>query len=161
VIESHTWIDSKFQYIREARGLPVAVYRSIAPGGKLADAVVPAALTPYIFFTYRKIGPTREETLMTKTLTALVAAAALATSTYAVPTPAGARCVGCAVGAGERPADAPPGYVYYSYGEPLPGPNCYWYRMPVYDAYGNMIGWRGRPVAFCSWLAGFRPWPLP
>jgi hypothetical protein len=131
------------------------------PGGTLADAIVPATLTPYILFTYRKIEPTREETLMTKTLTALIAGATLATSTYAVPTPADARCVGCAVGAGERSADAPPGYVYYSYGEPLPGPNCYWYRMPVYDAHGNMVGWRGRPVAFCSWLAGFRPWPLP
>jgi hypothetical protein len=91
---------------------------------------------------------------MTKTLTALIAAATLATATSAVPTTADARCVSCAVGAGERPADAPPGYVYYpAYGEPLPGPNCNWFRMPVYDAYGNMVGWRGRPVAFCSWLA--------
>jgi hypothetical protein len=33
--------------------------------------------------------------------------------------------------------------------------------MPVYDAYGNMVSWRGRPVGFCSWLAGFRPaYPL-
>jgi len=54
-----------------------------------------------------------------------------------------------------------PGFVYYPYGEPLPGPNCSWFRMPIYDGYGNMIGWRGRPVAFCSWLAGFRRWPLP
>jgi hypothetical protein len=106
------------------------------------------------------VAPVLKETVMTKTLTALVAAATLATATAAVPTTADARCVGCAV-AGERPADAPPGYVYYpAYGEPLPGPNCYWYRLPVYDAYGNMIGWQGRPVAFCSWLAGFRPWPL-
>jgi hypothetical protein len=71
-----------------------------------------------------------------------------------VPTTADARRVGCAVGAGERPADAPPGYVYYpAYAEPLPGPNCYWFRMPVYDTYGNMVGWRGRPVASCSWLS--------
>jgi hypothetical protein len=98
---------------------------------------------------------------MKKTLTALVASAILATATSAVPTTVHARCVGCAVGSGERPADAPPGYVYYPYGEPLPGPNCSWFRMPVYDGYGNMVGWRGRPVAFCSWLAGFRPWPLP
>jgi hypothetical protein len=98
---------------------------------------------------------------MTETLTALIAAATLATATAAVPTTADARCAGCAVGAGERPADAPPGYVYYpAYGEPLPGANCNWFRMPVYDAYGNMVGWRGRPVAFCSWLAGYRPWPL-
>jgi hypothetical protein len=98
---------------------------------------------------------------MTKTLSALVAAVTCATATCAVPITADARCVGCAVGAGERPAEAPPGYVYYpAYGEPLPAPNCYWYRMPVYDTYGNMVGWRGRPVAFCSWLSGFRPWPL-
>jgi hypothetical protein len=43
---------------------------------------------------------------MTKTLSALVAAATLATATFAVPPVADARCVGCAVGAGERPADA-------------------------------------------------------
>jgi hypothetical protein len=50
--------------------------------------------------------------------------------------------------------------VYYpGYGQQLPGPNCNWFRMPVYDAYGNMVGWQGRPVAFCSWLAGYRPWP--
>jgi hypothetical protein len=92
---------------------------------------------------------------MTKTLTALVAAATLATSTYALPTPADARCVGCAVGAGERPAEAPPGYVYYPYGEPLPGPNCYWYCMPVYDAYGNMVGWRASSgvLLLVSWLS--------
>jgi hypothetical protein len=112
--------------------------------------------------TYTKIEPTLGEDLMTKTLTALIAAATLATATVADPTTADARCVGCAVGDGERPADASPGYVYYpAYGEPLPGPNCNWFRMPVYDVFGNMVGWRGRPVAFCSWLSGFRPWPLP
>jgi hypothetical protein len=88
---------------------------------------------------------------MAKTLAALVAAATLAT----VPTTAEARCIGC-----ERTPEAPPGYVYYPYGEPLPGPNCYWYRLPAYDPSGNMVGWRGRPAAFCSWLAGYRPWPL-
>jgi hypothetical protein len=88
---------------------------------------------------------------MAKTFAALVAAAILA----AVPTAADARCIGC-----ERTPEAPPGYVYYPYGEPLPGPNCYWYRLPAYDLSGNMVGWRGRPAAFCSWLAGYRPWPL-
>jgi hypothetical protein len=44
-----------------------------------------------------------------------------------------------------------PGYIVYSgYAAPLPGPNCYWTRMPVYDAYGNPVGWRGRPVAVCQ-----------
>jgi hypothetical protein len=111
--------------------------------------------------TYTKIDPKLNQSMMTKTLSALVAAATLTAATSTGLITADARCVGCVVGASERPPDAPPGYVYYPYGEPLPGSNCYWYRMPVYDAYGNMVGWRGRPVAFCSWLARFRPWPLP
>jgi hypothetical protein len=111
------------------------------------------------------------ETVMKTTLTALVAAAAIATATAAVPTQADARCFGCAVGAGvvgglvagaiigsavanSRPAYvvAPgPGYVAYpAYAAALPGPNCYWTRMPVYDAFGNVVGWRGRPVAVCQ-----------
>ena len=99
---------------------------------------------------------------MTNTLTALVAAATLATTAAAVATTADARCAGCLVGTGGLPPDAPPGYVYYpAYEEPLPGPNCNWFRMPIYDVHGNMVSWRGRPVAFCSWLAGYRPWPLP
>jgi hypothetical protein len=111
--------------------------------------------------TYAKIDPRFKKTVTTKTLSALIAAATFVIATSAGPTTADARCVGCVIGAGERPADAPSGYVYYPYGEPLPGSNCSWYRMPVYDTYGNMVGWRGRPVAFCSWLSGFRPWPLP
>ncbi len=107
---------------------------------------------------------------MKTTLTALVAAAAIAAASAAAPTTAEARCVGCAVGAGvvggllagaiigsavanSRPAYvAPgPGYVAYpAYAAALPGPNCYWTRMPVYDYYGNVVGWRGRPVAVCQ-----------
>jgi hypothetical protein len=109
---------------------------------------------------YTKIEPTLGEALMTKTLTALMAAATLASATSAVPTTAQERCVGCGIGGPEYPI-APPGYVYYpAYWEPLPGANCYWFRIPAYDAHGNMVGWRGRPEAFCSWLAGYRPWPL-
>ena len=97
---------------------------------------------------------------MTKTLTALVAAATLASASAVVPTTAQERCIGCGIGGVEYPI-APPGYVYYpAYYEPLPGPNCYWFRVPAYDARGNMVGWRGRPEAFCSWLSGYRPWPL-
>jgi hypothetical protein len=46
---------------------------------------------------------------MKKTLTTLIgsASAILATAISAVPTTAHRRCVGCAVGAGEQPADAP------------------------------------------------------
>jgi hypothetical protein len=108
---------------------------------------------------------------MQKTLVALIAAATIAVATAASPTPADARCYGCGVGAGlvggfvagaivgsalagPRPAYvvAPgPGYVVYTgYAAPLPGTSCYWTRMPVYDAYGNVIGWRGRPVAVCQ-----------
>ena len=43
---------------------------------------------------------------MTKTVTALLAAAILATATCALLTTAHARCVGCAIGAVDRPADA-------------------------------------------------------
>jgi hypothetical protein len=96
------------------------------------------------------------ETLMTKTLTASIAGMTLAIATAAVPTAATARCPGCI---GEPPPSAPRGYVYYSsYHEPLPAP-CNWYRIPVYDAFNNMVGWRGRPQAFCSWVGGFRPYP--
>ena len=43
-----------------------------------------------------------------------------------------------------------PGYVVYpAYAAPLPGPRCYWTRQPVYDMYGNVVGWRGRPIAVC------------
>jgi hypothetical protein len=107
---------------------------------------------------------------MQKTLTALAVAATLAIATATVPTTADARCFGCAVGVGvaagivtgaivgsaianSQPAYvvAPgPGYMAYpGYAVALPGPNCYWTRMPVYDAYGRVVGWRGRPVAVC------------
>src|SRR5262249_13457615 len=105
-----------------------------------------------------KIEPTFVESLMRKTLTALIALATVASSS-AVPIPADAREGRRTVGAREWPAHAPPGDVNYPYGEYLPGSNCSWYRMPVYDAYGNMVGWRGRPVAFCYWLSGYRSWP--
>ncbi len=43
-----------------------------------------------------------------------------------------------------------PGYIRYADSTAaLPGPNCYWTRMPVYDLANNVIGWRGSPVAVC------------
>jgi hypothetical protein len=106
------------------------------------------------------VEPKLEESLMTRTLIALLVAATLASATAAAPTAAKARCVGCGTSFGEPPPYAPPGYVYYpAYAGYLPGPNCYWFRVPLYDTYGNMVGWRGRPQAFCSWLGGYRPWP--
>src|SRR5215467_3597060 len=52
---------------------------------------------------YTKIEPTLGEALMTKTLTALMAAATLASATSAVPTTAQERCVGCGIGGPEYP----------------------------------------------------------
>jgi hypothetical protein len=47
-------------------------------------------------------------------------------------------------------AVADPGYIVYSdYAAALPGPNCFWTRMPIYDTDRTVIGWRGRPVAVC------------
>ena len=109
------------------------------------------------------------EILMQKTLTALLAAATIAVSLAGSASDASAQrggafaagliggiAAGAIVGsaiANSRPAYvvAPgPGYIAYpGYAVALPGPNCYWTRMPVYDAYGNPVGWRGRPVAVC------------
>ncbi len=108
---------------------------------------------------------------MHKTLTSLLAAATIAVALAGSATDAAAQRRGGAVAAGiaagvvgglivgsaianSRPAYvvAPgPGYVVYpGYAAVLPGPNCYWTRMPVYDPYGNIVGWRGRPVAVCQ-----------
>ena len=98
---------------------------------------------------------------MKKTLAALAAAATVATAIAATPTPADARCWGCAVGAGvlggfvagaivgTAVANSQPAYVA------APGPGyvvypAYWARMPVDDMDGNVVGWRGRPVAVCQ-----------
>jgi hypothetical protein len=43
-----------------------------------------------------------------------------------------------------------PDYIAYADdAAPLPGPNCYWTRVPVYDAEHTVVGWRGRPLAVC------------
>ena len=87
---------------------------------------------------------------MTKTLTALIAVATLATATAAVPTTAQERCIGCGIGAPEYPI-APPGYVYYpAYWEPLPGANCYWFRtrpttLTATWSAGAGVQWRSAP----------------
>jgi hypothetical protein len=109
---------------------------------------------------------------MKKTLTAFVAAGAIAVSLAASATDASAQGRGFGVGlatgliggaiiggaiANSQAYGAPvvvapgPGYVVYpGYAAALPGPGCYWTRMPVYDAYGRVVGWRGRPVAVCQ-----------
>ena len=108
---------------------------------------------------------------MTKTLTALAAAAVIGLATTAAPSTANARCVGCAVGAGiiggiaagaiiagaTRPAYAYPGYApvtgydpYYEYAAPGPVacPGGYWARRPIVDRWGNFVGY-SRPRFFC------------
>jgi hypothetical protein len=43
-----------------------------------------------------------------------------------------------------------PRYIVYSgYNAALPGPGCYWTRMPMYDSHHEVIGWRGPPQAVC------------
>jgi hypothetical protein len=95
---------------------------------------------------------------MNKTLTALVAAVTLAGSLAGTATTASAQrgllpglIVGGIVGAAIVGATAPRGYVVYpGYSAPLNGPGCYWTRQPVYDPYGNIVGWRGRPFQVCQ-----------
>jgi hypothetical protein len=109
---------------------------------------------------------------MTKTLTTLTAAATLAAALIAAPTDASAqRRWGPAVGLGILGGIAAgaiigstiansygpayvvqPGYVPYEgyYGDaPVGCPGGYWARVPRYDPYGNVIGWRSRPRYFC------------
>jgi hypothetical protein len=103
--------------------------------------------------------PLIEETSMNKVLTTLVAAATLAGSLAATATTASAQgrgflpglIVGGIVGGAIVGATQPHGYVVYpGYNAPLNGPGCYWTRQPVYDPYGNIVGWRGRPYQVCQ-----------
>ena len=97
---------------------------------------------------------------MNKALTTLVAAATLAGSLAGTATNASAQgrgflpglIVGGLVGGAiVGAASQPRGYVVYpGYGAPLSGPSCYWTRQPVYDPYGNIVGWRGRPIQVCQ-----------
>jgi hypothetical protein len=107
---------------------------------------------------------------MKKTLTALAAAATIAV-TLAAPTDAFAQRRGAAIGLGILGGIAAgaivgsaiansygpayvvqPGYVaypgYYAAG-PVGCPGGYWARVPMYDQFGNVVGWRGRPRFFC------------
>ena len=112
---------------------------------------------------------------MMKTLTTFAAAAAVAAVAVAAPTDANAQwrrgwgpgavglgilggvAAGAIVGGAIANSWGPayvvqPGYVpyegYYA-GPPVGCPGGYWARVPRYDAYGNVIGWRGRPQFFC------------
>jgi hypothetical protein len=113
---------------------------------------------------------------MTKTFTALAAAATIAVATLAVPSDADAYCRGCGVAAGviggvaagaiigsaiaNSPAYAYPrvyypvaGYApYAAYAAPVPVacPGGYWARRPILDRWGNVIGY-SRPRFFCPY----------
>ena len=94
--------------------------------------------------------------MMKATLAVLGAAATLAAATSASFGAGSVSVTGAIVvdpAANVRPAyvAAPaPGYIVYSdHDAVLPGPNCYWTRMPLYDNNRTVIGWRGRPVAVC------------
>jgi len=62
----------------------------------------------------------------------------------------GGAIIGTALTAPWRAYPPPPGWAYYpAYAQPVPSPNCYWARVPVYDAYGNVATWRGAPRLIC------------
>ena len=62
----------------------------------------------------------------------------------------GGAIIGGAIASSRYYAPPPPGYVYYpAAAGPVAGPNCYYARVPVYDAYGNVVSWRGPPRMVC------------
>jgi len=62
----------------------------------------------------------------------------------------GGAIIGGAIANSRYYAPAPAGWAYYpGYAAPVSGDGCYWARMPVYDAYGNVVAWRGRPRMVC------------
>jgi hypothetical protein len=114
----------------------------------------------------------QRETFMKKTLFALAAVSVLAIGVAGTSSPAEARCgwgcgVGIGVGAfalGAIVASPPPGYAWGGYA-PAPGyvaysdyygpqpvgcPGGYWARRPLYDQWGNQVGW-SRPKFFCPY----------
>jgi hypothetical protein len=101
---------------------------------------------------------------MKKTLSALMAAAMMAGTLAATATDASAQrrhgwgwgpgvaagIIGGAIITGAILASRPRGYVVYEgYGQPVYGPGCYWASQPLYDRYGNVVGYSGQPVQIC------------
>src|SRR5262245_852630 len=100
---------------------------------------------------------------MKKTLTALTAAAIITGSLAATATDASAQyrrhwgpgaffggIVAGTIITGAILASRPRGYVVYEgYGQPVYGPGCYWASQPLYDRWGNVVGYSGRPVQVC------------
>src|SRR2546423_4419109 len=136
--------------------------------------VAPALRMSYQLHRVRRTAGRPNEVLnsMMKTLTTLTAAATVAAALLAAPTDANAQrrwgpavglgilggvAAGAIVGGAIANSWGPayvvqPGYVpYEAYGGPVPVgcPGGYWARVPVYDPYGNVVGYRGRPRFFC------------
>ncbi len=104
---------------------------------------------------------------MKKALLALATTAVLAIATMA-PTPADARCRGCGIGLGilggvivggaianaysyprsYYPAAGYEPYPAYYSAAPYGCPGGYWARRPVFDRWGNVVGY-SRPRFFC------------
>jgi hypothetical protein len=62
----------------------------------------------------------------------------------------GGAIIGGAIASSRYYAPPPPGWAYYpAYARPVPAPDCYWARAPIYDSYGDVVGWRGRPRLVC------------
>jgi hypothetical protein len=104
---------------------------------------------------------------MKKTLSGLAAAALIAGTLAATATDANAQwrrgwgpgivagIIGGAIITGAIIASRPPGYVVYpGYAQPVYGPGCYWASQPVYDRYGNVVGYSGQPVQVCPGYRG-------
>jgi hypothetical protein len=97
---------------------------------------------------------------MKKAILALAAVATIAAGSLTIPTPADARCRGCGLGLGivgglaagaiiGSAIASHPGYYAYEYDAPPPqGCDGYWARRPMYDRFGNQVGWT-RPHWFC------------
>jgi hypothetical protein len=61
--------------------------------------------------------------------------------------------------AGAIIASRPPGYVVYEgYAQPVYAPGCYWASQPLYDRWGNVVGYAGQPVQVCP---GYQGPPAP
>ena len=102
---------------------------------------------------------------MKRTVTALVAAATIAGTLAVSVSDAAAQhrhrhwgwgpgiaagILGGAIITGAILASRPRGYVVYEgYGQPVQYAGCYWAAEPVYDRYGRVVGYTGRPVQVC------------
>jgi hypothetical protein len=103
--------------------------------------------------------------MMTRTLTALVGAAAIAGTLAVSASDANAQwrrhgwgwgpgiaagIIGGAIITGAILASRPRGYVVYDgYAQPVQYAGCYWAAQPVYDRYGRVVGYTGQPVQVC------------